>query len=247
MYSKPIDAETLKRVEDLRLPRRAENNPYLVLSVYGDGRRAPDSWTVKVYRNAKGQLKLVTDDYDLLMRLIGGEKQGERKTIIKVDDSGWGFPLGGVMIGATDGSVVLTGLIDVQFFQGELFRSHAYLEEAANVSLGLVKRLGQGKAETAVEICPGYVNSRSREALLQAGYEVRVTEITGLLQNELEERFKEYVETLGYRDYFDPKETSDIKSGFDRVIGWIDRDPERLKLAKTGWKYFQKRGPGRTG
>lgn len=239
MDTRPIDSETYKMLESLGLPRRDQPNPYVVLSVRGDGARAPESWNATVYRNNKGQLKLVTTDFAVLQKLL----PGEQKHTIQVDDSGWGFPLGGVMIGATDGTKVETGLIGTRYFQGELFTSHAYLSEAARITLELVKRLGGRPGETRVEICSGYVNSRSKDALEKEGYEVKVTEITGLLQDQLEQRYKEYAQSLGYPAYYDPKETRSPAMAFKEVIKWIDLDPEsRLKIAKTGWKYFHSRG-----
>jgi hypothetical protein len=239
MDVRPIDAATLRAIEGLGLPRRTEASPYVALSIYGDGVRVTPRWTARVYRNAKGQLKLVTTDYLTLERLLSGEAPASKK-VIKVDDAGWGFPLGGVMIGAEADEHVETGMVDVRFFQGKSFETHAYLDEAARVSLALVRRLGGRPQDMLVEICTGYVNSRSKEALREAGYEVHVTEITGLLQHELEARFKEYVVSLGYREYFDPKETRDPASAFNKVINWICEDPaERMKIAKTGWKYFR--------
>jgi hypothetical protein len=240
MDVKIVDACLLKAIEGLELPRAPEKNPYVVLSVRGDDKRISSKWTAKVYRNARGQLKLVTTDCHLLEQLIAG-KAPAREKIIKADDAGWGFPLGGVMIGAEKDGRIETGIVDVRFFQGELFRQHAYLEEAARVTAGLVRELGGRPDDTLVEICTGYVNSKSKEALRRAGFEVSVTEITGLLQHELEQRFKEYIESLGYRAYFDPKETADPAASFRKVIRWICEDPdERMKIAKTGWKYFKK-------
>jgi hypothetical protein len=239
MDVRPIDEATLRAIERLGLPQRSEASPYVALSVYGDGVRITPRWTARVYRNAKGQLKLVTTDYRTLERLLSGEAPFREK-VIKADDAGWGFPLGGVMIGAEAAGHIETGMVDVRFFQGKPFEMHAYLEEAARVTLALVEKLGGRPQDTLVEICTGYVNSRSKEVLREAGYEVKVTEITGLLQNELEMRFKEYIVTLGYREYFDPKETRDPASAFNKVIKWICEDPEtRMKIAKTGWKYFR--------
>jgi hypothetical protein len=240
MDVKVIDAGVLRAIGDLGLPRVPDRSPYVVLSVRGDDIRVSSKWTAKVYRNARGQLKLVTTDYHALEQLLSG-RASARENVIKVDDAGWGFPLGGVMIGAERDGRIETGIVDVKFFQGELFRTHAYLEEAARLSLELVRKLGGHPDDTLVEICTGYVNSKAKEALRQAGYEVRVTEITGRLQYELERRFKEYIESLGYRQYFDPKETSDPSTAFRKVIDWIMEDPERrLKIAKTGWKYFDR-------
>ncbi len=211
----------------------------MVLSVYGDGIRVTPKWTARVYRNTKGQLKLVTTDNHTLERLLSGKAPVMEK-VIKVDDAGWGFPLGGVMIGAEADRHVETAMVDVRFFQGKPFEMHAYLDEAARVTLALVENLGGRPSDTLVEICTGYVNSRSKEILREAGYEVHVTEITGLLQHELEERFKEYVKSLGYREYFDPKETRDPATAFNKVIKWICEHPDaRMKIAKTGWKYFR--------
>jgi hypothetical protein len=240
MDVKVIDAGVLRAIEGLGLPRVPEKNPYVVLSVRGDDTRVSSRWTVKVYRDARGQLKPVTTDYHTPERLITS-KAPAREKIIKVDDAGRGFPLGGVMIGAEKDGRIETGIVDARFFQGEPFRQHAYLEEAARVTVALVGKLGGSPDDTLVEICTGYVNSKSKEALRQAGFEVSVTEITGLLQHELEQRFKEYIESLGYRAYFDPKETRDPETAFNKVIDWIRQDPEsRLEIAKTGWKYFDK-------
>lgn len=238
MDVKIIDARMLESIERLGLPRGRGAGPYVVLSVRGDDVRVSSKWAARVYRNAKGQLKLVTTDYRTLEQLLSGQAPSREK-IIKVDDAGWGFPIGGVMIGAERDGRIETGIVDVRFFQGELFRVRAYLEEAARVTLELVQRLGGRADDTLVEICTGYVNSKSKEALRQAGYEVRVTEITGHLQHGLERRFREYAESLGYREYFDPKVARDPSSAFKKVIGWIMEDPgRRLKIAKTGWKYF---------
>jgi hypothetical protein len=235
----PIDQTTLRAIESLGLPWRKEANSYVVLSVYGDGVRVTPKWTARVYRNEKGQLKLVTTDYHTLERLLSGEPHAREK-VIKVDDAGWGFPLGGVMIGAEADGRIETGIVDVRFFQDGPFESHAYLDEAARVTLELVRRLGGRADDTLVEICTGYVNSRSKDALRKAGFEVEVTEITGLLQHDLERRFKEYIESLGYHSYFDPKEARDPASSFKKVIRWVMEDPEdRMRIAKTGWKYFK--------
>lgn len=243
MDIKLIDTDMLEKIRELKLPRREERSPYVVLSVYGDGTRASPKWNAKVYRDSKGRLKLVTVDLKTLEDMISGSVPPSRKNIIRVDDAGWGFPLGGVMIGATDEKRVEVGLIGVEYFQGERFRTHDYLYEAARITRDLVRRFGASPEDTIVEICTGYVNTKSREALRRDGYDVRVIEVKGLLQHELEKKFKEYIASLGYTAYFDPKEAHDAGSRFEEVIRWIKEKPsERLKLAKTGWEYF-KRGP----
>jgi hypothetical protein len=77
----------------------------------GDDTKAPGSWNAKVYRNKAGILKVVTTDMGVLDALLTNtaqsghvsepmEKKSER--IITIDDSGWGFAIMGVLIGAHD-------------------------------------------------------------------------------------------------------------------------------------------------
>ncbi len=235
-----IDEDCLMRIKGLCLPCAKDNNPYVVLSVRGDGARAPEKWNAKIYKDKRGRLQLVTVDLKTLADLLEGRSRALKKRTMMVDDAGWGFPLGGVMIGATDGESVETGLVPVDYFQGERFERHEYLGYAARVTLELLKRFDARPDDTLVEICTGYVNVGSKEALRKAGYEVRVAEVTGLLQDELEKHFAAYVKALGYDGYVDPKETHDPKDPFKNIMKWIEEKPEeRLKLAKTGWKYFK--------
>jgi hypothetical protein len=242
MDVKPISNECLERIRKLHLPAIKDNNPYVVLSVRGDGVRAPAKWNARVYKDKKGRLKLVTVDLETLRGMLEGRAPAARHRVISVDDAGWGFPLGGVMIGASDGQRVETGLVPVDYFQGGRFARHEYLKYAAMVTLDLLRRFYARPDDTLVEICTGYVNVGSKEALRKAGYEVKVVEIKGLLQDELEKHFTRYVSALGYPGYVDPKQTHDPKKPFEGVLKWIEEKPEeRMRLAKTGWKYFKDR------
>ncbi len=246
MDVKPIDKLCLERIQKLGLPTLKENNPYVVLSVRGDGVRASEKWNARVYRDSSGHLKLVTVDLATLRDMLEGRRPSVKGRTIRVDDAGWGFPLGGVMIGATDGERIETGMVPVEYFQGERFERHDYLQYVARITLDLLKRFDAPPDDTLVEICTGYVNVGSKEALRAAGYEVKVTEVTGLLQDELEKKFAEYVKILGYVGYFDPKVTHDAKGRFEDIIRWIEAKPgERMKLAKTGWKYFKNKATRR--
>ena len=240
MDVRQIDEACLERIRRLGLPSIKEKSPYVILSVRGDGKRAPDKWNARVYKDKNGRLKLVTVDLKTLADMLEGREPPVRRRTISVDDAGWGFPLGGVMVGATDGKCVETGLVPVDYFQGERFERHEYLGYAAMVTLELLKRFDARPDDTQVEICTGYVNVGSKEALRKAGYEVKVTEVKGLLQDELEKRFAEYVKALGYDGYVDPKDTHDPKDPFKNIVKWINEKPgERMRLAKTGWKYFK--------
>jgi hypothetical protein len=241
MDVKPIGPDCLGRIRKLGLPGVEENDPYVVLSVRGDGVRASQKWNARVYKDKHGRLKLVTVDLRTLQDMLEGRLAAVKRRTVSVDDAGWGFPVGGVLIGASDGLTIETGLVPVEYFQGEKFERHEYLVSAAALTIELLGRFEARADDTLVEICTGYVNVGSKEALRDAGYEVKVVEITGPLQDGLEKRFAAYVKDLGYPGYVDPKETHDSKERFEDVLRWVLEKPEeRMKLAKTGWKYFKK-------
>lgn len=233
MDVKAVDERILQRIKSLRLPEVSGRNQYISLHVRGDGVRAPRTWNARVYRNSHGSLKLVTTDIGTLEKMLSGKAEDKKERKIQVDDSGWGFPLGGMLIGAFDGVRVETGLVDIKYFQGAAFAGKEYLEEASRVTLTLLKKLSASPDKAMVEICTGFVNTRSKEALRSAGYQVDVTEITGTLQDDLEKRFKEYIRSLGYEGRMSVQDS----------MRWIDEKPdERLKIAKTGWKTLSHKG-----
>jgi hypothetical protein len=241
-----IDESKFNAIRHLGLPERTEPNKYLLYYVYGDGVRVSPKWNAKVYTNKKGQLKVVTNDYDTLDNLLNHNPPPDTngKKVIQIDDAGWGFPLGGVMIGAVYGDKIVTGIIDLKFFQNDfLYDRKEYLDESARVAVRLVSELGGNPDDTVIEICTGEINTRSKDALRALGYPVIVTEITGTLQDNLERLFREYAYSLGYNLYYDPKATNNVARDFESVIKWIRDDyPARMKLAKTSWKYFKDKG-----
>ena len=240
-----ITRDYLARLKALKLPQKGENNSYLVLRLYGDGIRASDKFNIKVYRNKEGRLKLVTNDYDTLKRLLNkgnARKRNPGRTIL-IDDSGIGFPLGGVLVGVYDTKAesVEIAEVEVDYFQQPLFAKKAYLQQYAFKVFELLTKLNVKKENTTINICSGYINTMTKELLREKGYNVEMKEIGEPLQSVLEKRHKQYIkERTGYQSYYDPKEVHKINSAFKRVIDWIKENPvERLKGAKTGWKYFK--------
>jgi len=72
MDVRTIDEGCLERIRGLGLPCAQDNNPYVVLSVRGDGTRAPEKWNARVYKDKRGRLKLVTVDLKTLTDLMEG-------------------------------------------------------------------------------------------------------------------------------------------------------------------------------
>ena len=108
MTTQPISKDQLDILRKLGLPEVKEKNQWLVLHVKGDGIRAPGSWNARVYTNDAGNMKVVTTDMATLVALLSGQPQAPQRAssepgrVISIDDSGWGFPLLGTLVGLHD-------------------------------------------------------------------------------------------------------------------------------------------------
>lgn len=161
-----------------------------------------------------------------------------------MDDALWGFPIGGVLLGVYDSltSTFAVREIPVKYFQPPLFEQKAYLKAVADAAVELLDELSIDPASARVKVCQGYVNSAIPPALRQKGYRVEVGAIGEPLQSWLESKAAEYVQSLGYNGYYDPKgmSESDIRKAFWRVVRWVEKH-RRYDLAKTGWNFWKKR------
>ncbi|MCR4433059.1 MAG: hypothetical protein NUV70_03300 [Caldiserica bacterium] len=213
--------------------------------IYFKGRgRLPLSpkFNVVIYRNSKGKFKIVsTDDYTLL-RLLNGEGLATLKEErVDIDDAGTGCPIGGVLIGVYHHGQkkFLWREIELLFFQSPFFEEKKYLDEAARVTLELLEQLHASPENTMIYICSGHIHTKTKEILRNKGYEVLVTEIKQPLQDLLENALKDYLKSnFGFEGFFDPKK-DDPREGFINAKKWLKEDPERIKFAKTGWRYFK--------
>jgi len=221
---------------------RTENNKYLDVSYKGAGGLVSEKWNVKVYSSGS----VVTTDSVTLQNLCDGSisPPDDRLRVIQIDDSGWGFPLCGVMVGVSDGERMMTAVVDVKWFREPLFGTKGYLQEYSRLGREVMWHHFSATPDLfRVEICTGYVNSRLKSDLRKEGYDVRVGEIKGFLQDRLERNFKDYVKrTLGANMAYDPKEMAGDKRAlarkFEAVMRWgLQYRPDMLK---NGWGSIQK-------
>jgi len=222
------------------LNKRTENNNYLKVSYCGTGGLVSEKWNVKIYTTDS----VVCVDMKTLDDLVNDRLKAPdlSKELISIDDAGWGFPLGGVMIGICIKNSVHIQIIPVEFFRGDFFERKLYLKEYTNAGLNILNHTAfQLQKEIVdptthrIEICTGYINRGLKEKLREIGYDVTVTEIKGLLQDTLENKFKEYIKTLTNVDLaYDPKECYNIGMAYKAAVDWgIANAPH---LLKTGWK-----------
>lgn len=215
--------------------RRTENNPYLKFSYKGSGNLVSDKWNIKVYTSGK----IVCNDIDTLNNIINDKLSIHDSSLklIQIDDAGWGFPLCGVMVGVTDGIKVLTNVVPVSYFQGNIFKTKKYLKVYSELGIGLVKSFEAKPLTHRIEICTGFINSQLKKDLRKLKFDVRITEIKGLLQDELEKLFKEHVKNeTGLDIAYDPKAMNkkNIGKAYYNVLNYgITHVPH---LLKSGWK-----------
>jgi len=215
---------------------RTENNQYLKVSYCGAGGLVSPKWNIKIYTSGS----VVCNDEGTLQRLLDGEisTPDKKLQLLQIDDSGWGFPLCGVMVGVTDGSRVATRVVDVSYFKPGVFERRTYLSAYSSEGMNLINNEFHATTSThRIEICTGFVNSLLRDQLRLAGFDVRVVEITGLLQDTLEKLFKKYVrDTLGVDLAYDPKELpskSHISQHYYKALEWGKKNAPHM--LKSGW------------
>jgi hypothetical protein len=227
-----------KCLEDLclngELFPRSENNQYLKMSFFGSGKLISPKWNVKIYTSGA----IVCNDVLLLKEILKGSlTSAPALPLFQIDDAGIGFPLCGVMIGITDGTTVWTDTVDVSFFQSPKFEKKLYLVEYANKGLKLLSNLGVAPKTHRIEICTGFINTNLKNMLREKGFDVRVAEITGLLQDQLEQLFRDHVRLLTGADVgYDPKQMKkqDLGKAYYGALRWAKKNVPHL--LKNGWE-----------
>ena len=93
-------------------------------------------------------------------------------------------------------------------------------------------KLGEGEE---IEICSSFLFDDTRPELVkQFGMErVHVSVISGKAQDNVETAYLDEIRNLGYRPLADRDEKR--ARSFFHMLRWVKSDPDRLKLAKTGW------------
>ena len=224
---------------------RSENNPSLLSSFRGvEEKGITPKWNIKIYaykKKTKGH-SISCVDMHVLGRLLDSDYESfipPDLQVLRIDDAGWGFPLCGVMVGVSDEDVVRTAVVPVGYFRDDTdmgFSTRQYLIKYEELAVETLSGFHASPGTHRIEICSGHINQPLRETLRRLGYDVRVVEIKGMLQDTLEEIYREYVEQeVGSNIYFDPKEMapSMIPRRYRSALAYGRRHcPEKIK---SGW------------
>lgn len=155
---------------------------------------------------------------------------------ITVDDAGSGDLLFGVVIGAyrDQSQEFIYDLIDVKFFQTNLFRKKEYLTQTSRIVSQLLNRL-KLDPEEEVKVCQGYIFDQAVDELRKIYGDDRIQRIKviGEPQRLTEIAYLDEIRNLGYEPLAEREEKR--AKNFFHMMSWLKENPGMLKYAKTGW------------
>ncbi len=160
---------------------------------------------------------------------------------IVIDDAGVGDLLFGVVIGAfrSETQEFRYEILDVKYFRRPRFRSKEFLKETSHIVFDLLDKLKLG-ADELIQLCRGYVFDEAAKDLKQKYGEDRIRRIAviGEPQRLTETAYIDELRNLGY----EPIEERDLKraKSFFHMMRWLQKNPDKLIYAKTGWPRLAK-------
>jgi len=130
-------------------------------------------------------------------------------------------------------------VLDVKYFKHPLFKSKNYLMQASKTVLQLLDKL-EIKSDEHIQICRGYIFDEAVTKLKKKYGDTRITRIavTGEPQRLTEIAYLDEIRNLGYEPV---KERDEKKAkSFFHMMNWLQKNPEKLVYAKTGWPRLQR-------
>ncbi|MEM2875833.1 MAG: hypothetical protein QXL67_02640 [Candidatus Bathyarchaeia archaeon] len=149
-----------------------------------------------------------------------------------------GGPPLGVVIGALElpSRRYMERRISLSSFQPPNFENKRYLDDAVKIAEEIVRAM-EANEETCFKVCSGYILSSVRRYLKERGFKVEEVQITGELQEKVEQSYVEWCMEVGVP----PEKVKDEKR-FWGLLEWVGEKPElREKLVKTGWRSWQRK------
>ena len=225
---------------------KSENKPYLLASYVGvEGKGITPNRNVKIYtyNKKKKDHSLVPVDEHILAKILEGDYESfipPDLQVLRIDDAGWGFPLCGVAVEGSNEKEVQTAIVPVEYFRDDTdrnFQTKRYLKKYMDLAIQLLDHFNAKPDTHRIEICSGYINRSLQEELRSLGHDVRIEEIKGMLQDKLEDVYREYVvNEVGSDVYYDPKEVrkAEIAGRYRDALKYGKENcPDKIK---TGWK-----------
>jgi hypothetical protein len=160
---------------------------------------------------------------------------------IFIDDAGSGDLLLGVVIGVYNSmnDDFRYDVIDVKYFQSNLFQNKAYLNEAAQIVFSLLSKMKIMPPQDFF-ICQGYIFNKAVNMLRKyyGADQVHSLKVVGKPQKYVEQAYLDELRNLGYTPLQD-RQKKRAKSFF-HMMRWLKKHPKMIQYAKTGWPRLTK-------
>jgi len=160
--------------------------------------------------------------------------------LIEIDDAGWGDLIGGVFICFNDvtNKRHVIKEIPVEYFQGELFTTKAYMDKSRElVKEALVELDVNDSDDIEFHVCTGYVNNAIASFLMEKNFKVVRCKIEGETQCLVERVYDSFVKDLTGLSSVPPSGRR-----FFTLLKWVREDlANREKYVKTGWRSWGER------
>ncbi len=130
-------------------------------------------------------------------------------------------------------------VLDVKYFTHPQFRSKEYLKQASKIVFQLLAKL-QMKKDEQIQICKGYIFDEAVDRLreIYGGSRVERIKVIGEPQRLTEIAYLDEIRNLGYEPVKDRDEKK--AKSFFHMMAWLQKNPEKLTYAKTGWPRLQR-------
>lgn len=203
--------------EDVPKPQRDNG---MVYRCRGDQRTSPNLITT-IHQGKKGYTLYSSELQTVLQILAGLNPYLLDYPVIQLDDSGWGCPIGGTMVGAMSP----TGEITSFYIPVVDHLSSKYKNSLVHYAIKAVELASMGFEKFVVESCPSPTLADARAELTKAGIPVRCREIVGHLQESLKSRFRESLVTLGV-----PPEV--VSQSYECISEWARNSDKKDQIVK---------------
>jgi hypothetical protein len=122
--------------------------------------------------------------------------------MIQIGEAGWFLPVGGMVVGGlrSDTGELCYRLLSVEFFQGERYQDHQYVNEACNLVTEILSTPNVPKRTKTLHICTGNVTPYLRGWAHRQGYLYHSIPASKQLQILLDPALFQHL-----REYVDPK------------------------------------------
>jgi hypothetical protein len=163
--------------------------------------------------------------------------------MLEVDDSGWGCPIGGVLVGIyrRESEEFVSGVVPVRCFQPPAFGEREYLERVRRLARHLMAQLRVHPREL-IRVCRGPLFQELRGELYKRRLNFQPADIEQTAQELVEKAFALQLNRLGIHPELLERFGHDHPGArFHALLAWVAEDfPGRLRYCKTGWASWPK-------